>query len=245
MEQRLSWRPNSSSTGQQSFLTLRNPEIHHRVLNPLSLARPILSKSFHILFLEDLFNIIIVFMLRTFKWLIFFRFTHQNSLCMSLLFQRCHKYRPSNTPWHNHLNNIWWKVCHDAPHYVLFPASVFFLPLMLKCPPQRLILEYSQPILFPCYERPRFTPIKYHRKNCFFCMFSSTRLIIALLNKCRMSEKYFLHGLGCWGQCFWRNKKERTSEMIVPWGINHIYSLPNLIRMIKSGKWDERSMEHA
>lgn len=183
-------------------------------------------------------------MLRTFKWLIFFKFTHQNSLCMSLLFQRCHKSRPSNTPLHNHLNNIWWKVCHEAPHYVVFPASIYFLPLMLKCPPQRLI-EYSQPILFLRYERPGFIPIKYHRKKLLFCMFSSKHLILVLLNKCRMSEKYLLHGLEVMRTMFWRNKEERTSEMIVPCGINYFYSLPNLIRMIKSGKWDGKSTEHA
>jgi len=163
MGQRPSWKANSFSTVQSIFLTLWNQGIHHHVLNPLSLARPIQSKSSHPISWRP-------FWYHYRLYIQDFQVASFLLVCPPKLFMhvpsphRCHKPRPSNTPWYNHLNNIWWKVCHEAPHYVVFPASIYFLPLMLKCPPQRLFLEYSQPILFPCFERPYFIPIQNHIK---------------------------------------------------------------------------------
>jgi len=44
------------------------------------------------------------------KWSLYFRLTHQNSVCISLLTRTCYMPHSSHPPWLFHLNNIWWAV---------------------------------------------------------------------------------------------------------------------------------------
>jgi hypothetical protein len=128
---------------------------------------------------------------------------------MSLILQRCHKPRPSNIPWHNHFNIIWWKNVIKLLIMSFFQHKIYFLPLTLKFLPQRLILDYSQAILFPCYEIPGFIPIQNHRKNRFSVCFILHILSLHYLTNVECLISIYCTVSGYWGQRLWRNKEER------------------------------------
>ena len=83
----------SSVNHQDIPLFTRNPKVHHRFhknlyqIQPVHVSYPISLKS--------LFNIILPFMLRSYKWSLSLMFPHQNSVCNSALLHTSHVTPPT------------------------------------------------------------------------------------------------------------------------------------------------------
>ena len=69
----------------------------------------------------------------------------------------CYMSCPSQAPWLDHSNDIWWGV-QSTKLLVMqsSPLPCYLEPLRSKCPPQRPTLEKPQPTLLPQHERPSF-----------------------------------------------------------------------------------------
>jgi len=66
----------------------------------------------------------------------------------------------SHLPWFHHQDNIWWRV-HIMMLLIMqsSPFPCYFLLLSPIYFPQHPILKHRQPVSFPWYEGPNFTPI--------------------------------------------------------------------------------------
>jgi hypothetical protein len=108
------WEINNSSRSQKIPCILWNPKVHYHVCNSLPLVA-ILSQvnPVHappLCFCKIHFNITLPMMPRYSKWSLSLRFSHQSTLCISLL---SHRYLTLHSPYPpslDHLNNIWWAV---------------------------------------------------------------------------------------------------------------------------------------
>jgi len=61
------------------------------------------------------------------------------------------------------MNFFLWSANHEAFFYAVFPAACCLIPLRPKYFPQHPFLEDPQPIAFPQFEIPSFTPVQNNR----------------------------------------------------------------------------------
>ena len=90
--------------------------------------------------------------------LLFFQFTHQNPVYMSVLPHTCYLSHPSQSSWVNHLNNIWWAVQSWSSLLCSFLQSCYLIPLGPNDLSQNPQLEHPQPM-------SSFTPVQNNGKN--------------------------------------------------------------------------------
>jgi len=142
-----------------------------------------------------------------------------NSPRISLLLQTCHTPRPSNFPWHNHLNNIWWKLCHEVPHYIFFHPPFPSYPSHSNVLLRALISSTFNLYYFLAMRYQVSYPYNTAEKNDFPYVLNYTPYI-TFLKKCRRSDKHLLRGLGCRGQSFDVMRNKGKGEIIITWGFN-------------------------
>jgi len=112
-------------------------------------------------FLKIHFNIIIPSVPGSSKWLISFRFPHQNPVCMSHFPHTCYVHRSTHTSWFARPNNIWWGLhIIKLPFMYFSPLPSYLLPLGLKYSPQHPMLIYPKAAFLPKCERPSFKAIQ-------------------------------------------------------------------------------------
>jgi hypothetical protein len=79
-----------------------------------------------------------------------FNSSNQNHVRISHVSNSCYMPRPSNPPWFDHSNNIWWSVQIIKLLTMQFPPDPrHFLPLRSKYSQQRTIFEHLQFMFFP------------------------------------------------------------------------------------------------
>jgi len=134
-------------------------------------------------FLKILLNIILASKHMLPKWSLSLRFPHQNPLCTSPLSDTCHMPLPSHSSWFDYPINIWWGLQNTVLHYAVF--STFFSPCP-SWPKYRLrhpILKNLQPMFFPLFDRPTFTPTQNDRQNYSSVYFNRHIIVYQTENK--------------------------------------------------------------
>ena len=174
MEQIPSWEDNRTSVKKPRILW--NPEVHYRILRHpanvlvLSQIKPVYTSPFHLLKVH--FIIIVPSTLRSSKWSLSIRSSHQNLVCISPVPQMS-RAPPILLFW------IWppeWYLM--STEHETFLYVVFSTPL-LPCPLRPMYLHYYPSLRHPLpmfllqWEGPGFTFIQNNRKN-----YSSVRLVV-------------------------------------------------------------------
>ena len=104
---------------------------------------------------------------RSLKWSVPISTPHHNPVCTSIVPYMCYILRPSHSSRVDHPNNICWEV-QIIKFLLMLPSSfpLYLAPLRFKYLPEHSILEQTQPMFLPQYERPSFILIqKKKRKN--------------------------------------------------------------------------------
>jgi hypothetical protein len=132
----------------------------------LSWARLIHSTPSHLISLRSIIIYYPSSTLRSSKWSLSLRFAHQKPIRIFLHFHTCYMPRPSQSPWFDYPNIIWWGV-QIMKILIMQFATVpcYLVPLNPKYLPQHPVLRHPQHILFPQCERTRFTAIQNNRQN--------------------------------------------------------------------------------
>jgi hypothetical protein len=92
------------------------------------------------------------------EWSFPFRFSNQNTICISHLSNACYKPCSFHPPWYDHLNIIWWNVQVMKLHIMRFSlSSCYLLSLRSKYSPQLTFLKQLLSTFFHWWERLHFT----------------------------------------------------------------------------------------
>jgi hypothetical protein len=109
-----------------------------------------------------------------------FKFSNQNTVCISHLSHACYITRPSYLPWFDHPNNSWWRL--QVMKLLIMqssPVSRHLLPLRSKCSPRYPVLKHCQSVFFSS------TTLTFHTDQ---TPPWSNRTVLHSASKCAMSH---------------------------------------------------------
>jgi len=152
MDQSPSWEADSSPASQEAPYVFWNLTVPYCI----QWSSPLVAILNHISPVDTLSScvlkiqyIILLFMPSSSRWLLSFRFPHQNFTFISLLSYTCH---PSCVPHScfNQLNSIWWGLWTTKLLIMQFSAvPCYLLPCRPQYVPQHPLLEHPQFMFFP------------------------------------------------------------------------------------------------